>query len=200
VGGIYVETRHLEKRRQTWFCVLDVPAPLRPIIGQRRLRQTLKTHDPMEARKRREPVLAEMRAKLAHAAAQLEHPNVAGTMDWLAAKAAEQEVKAQQLAMQAARERELGQWALAQIAMLDKAHPAVRQQSASVTFRTLLNNASKPNGRAGERTLGLPVWRGTRIPPSARCQWTGSPQTMFSGFWSPCGGRSRKRGSFCGRE
>src|SRR5262245_52304718 len=72
VGGIYVQTKHLELRRKTWFCVLDVPAPLRAIVGQSRLRRTLGTHDVMEALERRGPVLDEFKAKLSAAAAKLE--------------------------------------------------------------------------------------------------------------------------------
>jgi hypothetical protein len=34
---------HIERRRQQWYAVLDVPAKLQPVIGKKRLVQSLKT-------------------------------------------------------------------------------------------------------------------------------------------------------------
>lgn len=59
-----VDLRWLEKRRQGWYVVVEVPPSLRAAIGRKRLRKTLGTTDLAEARKRRWPVVQEFKSHI----------------------------------------------------------------------------------------------------------------------------------------
>ncbi len=67
--------RNLERRYLTWHCVMDVPRPLRVIIGKKRLVKSLQTHDLTEARNRRHKVLADFVATIHAARAGAKRPN-----------------------------------------------------------------------------------------------------------------------------
>ncbi len=60
------DTRWLEQRRQTWYAVIYVPAPLQAALGSK-LRKSLGTRDLMEAQRRRFGVLAEFRRQIENA-------------------------------------------------------------------------------------------------------------------------------------
>lgn len=57
VWGNYL-AKYLEKRRQGWYAVLDVPKALRTVLGRKRFVQTLKTDSPKVAERRKGPVIA----------------------------------------------------------------------------------------------------------------------------------------------
>jgi len=68
VGNDVPDTRYLEKRRQRWYAVLDVPEALRPAMeGKRRLVRSLGTGDLSAARLKRWAVLADFQRELAQA-------------------------------------------------------------------------------------------------------------------------------------
>ncbi len=58
------DTRYLEQRRQGYYAVVEVPPSMRPAIGRKRLRRSLKTRSLETARKRRWQVVAELRAAI----------------------------------------------------------------------------------------------------------------------------------------
>lgn len=55
---------HLERRHQTWLCVVAVPRPLQAVMGKRRLIKSLRTHDLTEARRRRHKVVSEFQDQI----------------------------------------------------------------------------------------------------------------------------------------
>lgn len=55
-----LDNRYLERRRQTWFAVVEVPPSLQKRLG-RRIRRTLKTRDVHVARARRHKVVGEIK-------------------------------------------------------------------------------------------------------------------------------------------
>src|ERR1700722_435094 len=59
-----MDMRWLEKRHQTWYAVLDVPRPLRAILGKRRFVKSLKTRDIVVARARRHAAIVEFQRML----------------------------------------------------------------------------------------------------------------------------------------
>lgn len=61
------DTRWLERRAHTWHVVMDVPRPLRAVMGKKRLVRSLKTHDLLQAQIRRFDVVAEFKAQIAAA-------------------------------------------------------------------------------------------------------------------------------------
>ena len=58
------DNHHLERRHQTWFVSLDVPAALRASVGSKRLFMSLGTHSVALARQRRDVVIGAWRAHL----------------------------------------------------------------------------------------------------------------------------------------
>ncbi len=59
-----MEKRYLERRRQGWYVVIEVPPRLRQTLGKRRIRRTLRTRDLQEARHRRWPAVTEIKQYL----------------------------------------------------------------------------------------------------------------------------------------
>jgi hypothetical protein len=70
------DTRYLERRYRTWYCVQDVPLPLRKALGRKRMVQSLKTHDLHVAIAKRYAVLAEFEAVFAKARKPAEAQNI----------------------------------------------------------------------------------------------------------------------------
>ncbi|WP_328734993.1 DUF6538 domain-containing protein [Falsiroseomonas selenitidurans] len=59
------DTRWIEQRRQGWYCVKEVPRPLREVVGRARLVKSLGTRSLGEAQLRRWAVLADWERQLA---------------------------------------------------------------------------------------------------------------------------------------
>ena len=72
IGG-GMDTRNLERRRQGWYCVKDVPAALVPLIHRKRLRVSLKTRELRVALRRRHEALHRFEQLLAKATSVTDH-------------------------------------------------------------------------------------------------------------------------------
>ena len=57
--------RWLEQRARCWYCVKDVPRPLRAVLGKRRFVASLQTRDIHVAIARRHTALANFEAEIA---------------------------------------------------------------------------------------------------------------------------------------
>jgi integrase len=135
MGSVTVNMHHLHQRRRVWYVELDVPAVLRGKLG-RRLTRTTGATDPLVAVQKRDAILSEFQARIARAHAEASLPAGASTLAFLERAAAEAEVKAQRLILQAAQERDSARWALNQIALLERRPPATRDHPASAVGHT----------------------------------------------------------------
>jgi len=77
----------LQRRRNTWHLRVTVPVPLRPVVGQREIIRSLRTHDYRVACERLPLARAEVNAKIAEARRKLE-ARPATRLDEYEAKAA----------------------------------------------------------------------------------------------------------------
>jgi hypothetical protein len=105
-----VEARHLVKRGKVYFVVLDVPAPLRSTLGRVVLTRTTGTGDILQARERRDAILAEFRTRIAKAKLSTAYPFNAWHMDALLAESQRVEDKARELQKQVDEWRYLANW------------------------------------------------------------------------------------------
>src|SRR4051812_44641430 len=71
-----MDTRNLERRRQGWYCVRDVPTALVPLVGRKRLRVSLQTRELRIAQRRRYAALAAFEKVLARAGTQNDHADL----------------------------------------------------------------------------------------------------------------------------
>ncbi len=135
-----VETRHLVKRGKVYFVVLDVPKPLQPTLKKKVLTRTTGTGDILQARERRDTILAEFKARIARAKVDVEWLGGAATFDWLAQQADKAEAKAAELIRLAELERDAAQWARRKIAaaLMPTSEPTITVlpcAAAGVSFR-----------------------------------------------------------------
>jgi hypothetical protein len=127
--------KNLDLRRGVYHAALYVPPRLRTAMdGKRVLRENLHTGDLKEAIRLSGPVLSRFRTELAEAAERAACTVPTSTTDFLVAQAAEHRRKADELARQAAQARSLADWALSQVALVDRRHPAVAERQVVVTF------------------------------------------------------------------
>jgi hypothetical protein len=135
-GNHKLGVKNLDLRRGTYHAALYIPPRLRPaMFGKRVLRENLHTSNLQEAIRASCPVLSRFRSMLADAADRAACTVPTGTTDWLAQQAAQQRRKADDLTRQAAAARSMADWAVSQIALVDKRHPAVRDWQNVATFQ-----------------------------------------------------------------
>ncbi len=77
------DTQWLELRGRSWYCVQDVPRPLRAVMGRKRMVRSLETHDQHVAVVRRHAVLAEWQREFAKVRSKsYADPLITAAMGW----------------------------------------------------------------------------------------------------------------------
>jgi integrase len=156
-GNTKVGVTNLDLRRGVYNASLYVPAKLRAAMGKRVLRQSLRTGNLQEAIRLSGPVLSRFRTMLAEAADRAACMVPAGTTDWLVSQAAEHRRKADELARQAAAARSLADWALSQVALVDRRNPAVADRQVAVTFQQAAEQCIEAKRASWKHDLWTPA-------------------------------------------
>ena len=124
--------------------------------GTRVLRENLHTSDLKTAIRLSGPVISRFLSQLADAADRAVSTVSRKHTDWLVAQAAEQRRKADDLTRQAAAARELADWALGQVALVDKHHPGMVDRQVIVTFQQAAEACVEAKAGGWKRDLWTP--------------------------------------------
>ena len=151
-------SENLDLRRGVYHASLYVPPRLRAAMdGKRVLRENLHTGDLQTAIRLSGPPISRFRTMLAEAADRAASVVPAGTTEWLVAQAADHRRKADELTRQATAARSLADWALSQVALVDRRHPAVAERQAVVTFQQAAEACIEAKRASWKRDLWTPA-------------------------------------------
>lgn len=164
-GLITVSAKHLEKRHKgTWYAAVYTPKSLHGTLGPV-LRRSLETKDEAEAIRRRDKVVAELKAIVTQAEArQALDPNRRQTVSMLAGEVEKLKGRIAELEAELAEKRTLAEWGMRQIGTIDARHPLVTKPAEVVTFGTAAERFIDSRVQAG-------AWKRTEGRDSAPKTW-----------------------------